>query len=509
MGNTCTRNSESQVVLTEHGVILQNRRTEREQDRARGRWSAPNVESVDLDTLLEAPSPSKKEGARRRRKKRQSLSERFHRHAPSIGRPPRPPSFNEPNPLNRSRVHRSHTEAVRRPIEDDPTPIYHSYEDPGYLAGDPIQLQQFDADCILGSPINSPSVIHARWGEPVDDPDEENLCTDFSPNPFKLGFCINCMKQHDVQEDGVVASSKEYKRIARPTIAKTAANALELPSAIPIPRSSITMMPEGGRESDIDLAQLLAQRRDVLMRLDKLDREKMKLKRNQSTGGTMGRRADRHTTINFGENTRGNLRRMNARPPGSGPIISCGTTVTLAPQPATGFGASKIKKKDTVRTSEQLELRSLREEGERNSYPADAAFTEAVLSLVQILSAVICDAAEKEVLSWQAPRRLKHLRANQSRDQLRVGRCRQFQDWPILEFYFAACRNFDDVHMPMVHSIGARYSLPSYARHCQEQKERLLLLCLIPSPSLAALEDFISLCEAHFGPPGPLQKPQL
>ncbi|CAI5744003.1 unnamed protein product [Peronospora destructor] len=349
MGNTCTRNSESQVVLTEHGVILQNRRTERERERERGRWSAPNVESsVDLDTLLEAPSPSKKEAARRRRKKRQSLSERLHRHTPhangrpprALGRPPRVPSFSESNALARSRVHRSHTEAVRRRAEDDIAPIYHSYEDPGYLAGDPIELQPFDADCILGSPINSPSVIHARWGEPVDDPDEENLCTDFAPNPFKLGFCINCMKQHDVQDDGEVATRKEYKRIARPTISKTAANALDLPSAIPIPRSSITMMPDGGRESDIDLAQLLAQRRDVLMRLDKLDRlQKAELKRNQSTGRTMGRRTDRHTTINFGDNPRNNLRRMSTRPPGSGPVISRGST--YAPQAPSGFGASK------------------------------------------------------------------------------------------------------------------------------------------------------------------------
>ncbi|RMX62630.1 hypothetical protein DD238_007832 [Peronospora effusa] len=325
------------------------RRTVRERERERGRWSAPNVESsVDLDTLLEAPSPSKKEAARRRRKKRQSLSERFHRHTPhghgrpahGHGRPPRAPSFSDSNALARSRVHRSHTEAARRRAEDDMMPIYHSYEDPGYLAGDPIELQPFDTDCILGSPINSPSVIHARWGEPVDDPDEENLCTDFAPNPFKLGFCINCMKQHDVRDDGEVSTRKEYKRIARPTISKTAANALDLPSAIPIPRSSITMMPDGGRESDIDLAQLLAQRRDVLMRLDKLNRqEKTKLKKNQSTGRTMGRRTDRHTTINFGDNPRTNLRRMSTRPPGSGPIVSRGST--YAPQAPSGFGASK------------------------------------------------------------------------------------------------------------------------------------------------------------------------
>uniref|UniRef100_A0AAV1TLP0 Uncharacterized protein n=1 Tax=Peronospora matthiolae TaxID=2874970 RepID=A0AAV1TLP0_9STRA len=345
MGNSCTRNSESQVVLTSNGVILQNRQPTQE----RGRWSAPNVESVDLDTLLEAPSPSKKNGTHhRRRKKRQSLSERFHaprHHVAAAGRPPRAPSLDEPNPLNRSRAHRSHTDA--RPVamlREEVAPVYHSYEDPGYLGGgDPIELQPFDADCILGSPINSPSVIHARWGEPVDDPDEENLCTDFTPNPFKLGFCINCMKQHDVKEDGEVALRKEYKRIARPTISRTAANALEQPSAIPIARSSITMMSEG-RESDIDLAQLLAQRRDVLMRLDKLGKQKTKLQSQQHKGqSALGRRTDRHTTINFGDNPRSSLRRMGSRPPKSGPIVTYSTSINLAPQPASAraFGVSK------------------------------------------------------------------------------------------------------------------------------------------------------------------------
>ncbi|RLN62735.1 hypothetical protein BBJ29_001987 [Phytophthora kernoviae] len=215
-------------------------------------------------------------------------------------------------------------------MEDDHTPIYHSYEDPGYLAGDPIELQPFDSDCILGSPLNSPSVIHARWGEPVDDPDEENVCTDFVPNPFKLGFCVNCMKQHDVMDDGGVAEKKEYKKIARPTISKTAANALDNPSAIPIPRSSITMMMEMGRESDIDLAQLLAQRRDVLMKLDQLDLDRKRLQQQQTeltrqkSAGPLGSRTNRRTAyevrpnkFDAGANARNNLRRMSSRPPTS------------------------------------------------------------------------------------------------------------------------------------------------------------------------------------------------
>lgn len=347
MGNSCTRNSESQVLSRDQAAILQ-RHTGQGRDPERGRWSAPNVECVDLDTLLEAPSPTaNKNAAARRRKKRQSLSDRFHgpRRSAKPPRPPRAPSFEDPNPFTKSRLYRSRTETGRRPVllpEEDLIPIYHSYEDPGYLAGDPFELQPFDADCILGSPINSPSVIHARWGEPVDDPDEENLCLDFSPNPFKVGFCINCMKQHDVKENGEVATRKEYKRIARPTISKTAANALDNPSAIPIARSSITMMSDGGRESDIDLAQLLAQRREVLARLNKLNHQKDHL-RKQPSGGMMGRRADRHTTINFGDSSRSNLRKVGSRPPGSGPIVSCGTSLSMAPQPASShnFGASK------------------------------------------------------------------------------------------------------------------------------------------------------------------------
>ncbi|KAG7394084.1 hypothetical protein PHYBOEH_005844 [Phytophthora boehmeriae] len=361
MGNSCTRNSESQVVLSENGGLYQ-RRNEREREQERGRWSAPNVESVDLDTLLEAPSPPA--AAKRRRKKRQSLSERFHtpRRLARNGRPPRHRiSSVEDNPLNRSRVHRSRTEAGYQPhrkpslqVEDDPTPIYHSYEDPGYLAGDPIELQPFDSDCILGSPLNSPSVIHARWGEPVDDPDEENVCMDFVPNPFKLGFCVNCMKQHDVMDDGEVAEKKEYKKIARPTISKTAANALDNPSAIPIPRSSITMMMDSGRESDIDLAQLLAQRRDVLMKLDQLDLDRKRLQQQQTelkrqkSAGPLGSRANRRTAYEIrpnkfdaGANARNNLRRMSSRPPASGPIVTRGPSVMLSPQASSARGVSK------------------------------------------------------------------------------------------------------------------------------------------------------------------------
>lgn len=153
---------------------------------------------------------------------------------------------------------------------DDDKVIYHSYDDPGYMGADHnIELMHFDSDCILGSPINSPSVIHARWGEPVDDPDEESVCTDFRPNPFKLGFCVNCQKQHEVTTTGAVVSEKNYKKIARPVTSKTAANALDNPAAL-------ENAPEPKRESDVDLTALLRQRRDILLKLSKLDQEKAK-----------------------------------------------------------------------------------------------------------------------------------------------------------------------------------------------------------------------------------------
>lgn len=156
--------------------------------------------------------------------------------------------------------------------ENEDDAIYRSYEDPGYMVmvSEPMH---FDSDCILGSPPDSPTMIHARWGEPVDDPDEESVCTEFRPNPFKLGFCVNCQKQHEVTDGGSVVEKKEYKKIARPVISKTAANAAENPAAV---RYTERMEPQADRESDVDLAALLRQRRDILMKLSKIDQEQAK-----------------------------------------------------------------------------------------------------------------------------------------------------------------------------------------------------------------------------------------
>ncbi|KAJ0398219.1 hypothetical protein P43SY_006351 [Pythium insidiosum] len=154
---------------------------------------------------------------------------------------------------------------VTREEEEEAT--YNSYDDPGCMSHEPIELTHFDSDCILGTPPDSPSVIHARWGEPVDDPEESAVCTEFVANPFKLGFCVNCQKQHDVKENGDVVSEKEYKKIARPAVSKTAANALDNPDAVK------NLTPRG-RESDVDLAALLKQRRDILLKLSKMEQTK-------------------------------------------------------------------------------------------------------------------------------------------------------------------------------------------------------------------------------------------
>lgn len=142
--------------------------------------------------------------------------------------------------------------------------MYQSYDDPGCVNMDFMHL---DSDLILQSPPESPPVIHARWGEPVDDPNEKATCSEFQANPFKLGFCINCQKQHDVNAEGNVVIEKEYTKIARPAVSKTAANALDNPNAV-MNRN------RQRHESDVDLAALLKQRREILMKLSRMDQEK-------------------------------------------------------------------------------------------------------------------------------------------------------------------------------------------------------------------------------------------
>ncbi|KAF1328878.1 hypothetical protein FI667_g6318, partial [Globisporangium splendens] len=350
----------------------------------RGRWSAPEaVESVDLDTLLAAPSPSPQQQRRKKyertpdagkdlrcavavcpngflycvvcRPKSKSEKSRFHWTAGDNqpidldaaieadsgngyastscvlyacmrlltelcmhfdNHSSKKTSFRNNNANGRRAVPPPRRNDLRRKSTSNEDMDYHSYDDPGYMAADHnIELMHFDSDCILGSPLNSPSVIHARWGEPVDDPDEESVCTDFRPNPFKLGFCVNCQKQHDVTAGGDVVSEKNYKKIARPVVSKTAANALDNPAAL-----ENAPAPKENRESDVDLAALLAQRRDILLKLGKLEQEK-------------AMRATTHIPKSSIKSTIANLRRMPSHGrPTSGPqslVVNRASSVAL------------------------------------------------------------------------------------------------------------------------------------------------------------------------------------
>lgn len=259
------------MVLSERGVG--GARGQRH-DGARGRWSGLEYQgAVDLDTLLEAPSPQA--AGRRRRKSSRSKSKSEKSRSNSQSRSAVPASEGNGSFLRRKGSRKASRKPVTKQMsttQEEEETEYRSYEDPGYMQSDGMML--LDSDCILQSPTESfasPTVIHARWGEPVEDPEEKEVCSEYRPNPFKLGFCVNCQKQHDVNENGDVASQKEYKKIARPTISKSAANALDNPAAVEnlTPRS---------RESDVDLTALLKQRRDLLLKLTKIDQEKSRLR---------------------------------------------------------------------------------------------------------------------------------------------------------------------------------------------------------------------------------------
>ncbi|RHY03106.1 hypothetical protein DYB25_010337 [Aphanomyces astaci] len=143
-----------------------------------------------------------------------------------------------------------------------------------------------DIDLILGHDFDSPGIIHARWGEPSEDDDE--VCMDYQANPFKVGFCINCQKQHEFTEAGEVKAIKEYKRISALNVWQlqlpTNPNISIAPEAmIGVGRTNasysqrnlrLSTLSDGGRESDVDLTQILKQRRDILLKLQQAKTEK-------------------------------------------------------------------------------------------------------------------------------------------------------------------------------------------------------------------------------------------
>jgi hypothetical protein len=117
---------------------------------------------------------------------------------------------------------------------------------------------------IVNEPMHSspPHVIDARY---MDDSlsmaalsgvAHEEECTDFVPNVFRKGFCMNCQKQHTVDvETGVVSLSRRFTRIDVHAVvpSKTAANAAVNPMALP--ENSILSMELFNSRRDMEAKQ--------------------------------------------------------------------------------------------------------------------------------------------------------------------------------------------------------------------------------------------------------------
>nr|CCA18180.1 conserved hypothetical protein [Albugo laibachii Nc14] len=282
MGNTCSR-SGSQVIADTDRVYTHT--TYQEQLRrshiARGRWSVPGFEgSVDLDTLVDAPSPPARKGTLRvsqddslvqetskpTSRTKDRSSDRNHQRDSTFEDKRNGSFFNRKKKGKNGVSKRNSSKSFQRQLLFD---FQLEHCDHGMHRNDSVEILDFDSDLILGSPMDSPSVIHARWGEPVEDPEQMNTCMDFVPNPFKLGFCVNCQKQHEVTSTGDVVFTKEFKKICRPAVSKTAASALDNPAAL-----NNILLAENERESDVDLALILRQRRDILLRLKRMEQDR-------------------------------------------------------------------------------------------------------------------------------------------------------------------------------------------------------------------------------------------
>jgi hypothetical protein len=114
--------------------------------------------------------------------------------------------------------------------------------------------------------------IHARWGELVVNPDEKTVCSNYEQNPFRIGFCVNCQRQHDFSASGHVLTTKEYKPI--PELNQWLLQHSLNPNIIVNPDAVVGVgrpnMPksrqknvDGHRESDIDLTKFLRQKGDI------------------------------------------------------------------------------------------------------------------------------------------------------------------------------------------------------------------------------------------------------
>ncbi|ETV99622.1 hypothetical protein H310_08272 [Aphanomyces invadans] len=250
----------------------------------------PDVRTIRPVGTVNTPQRSQ----RRRSKLTASFTE-------SLQRQKHKPALERSNSM-RQKTHRFSLNFMPRqesdiPIAEDELAPRHSLDrkkvprtpDTEYYRSDTDEIS-IDIDLILGNDVDSPGVIHARWGEPAVDPDEEEVCMDYQANPFKVGFCINCQKQHEFTATGEVKPTKEYKRIstfnvwqlqmpANPNIS-TAPEAM-----IGVGRKNISYsqrnlrlstLSDGGRESDIDLAEILKQRRDILLQLELVKQQQHK-----------------------------------------------------------------------------------------------------------------------------------------------------------------------------------------------------------------------------------------
>ena len=126
------------------------------------------------------------------------------------------------------------------------------------------------------------------------------MCSNFEPNPFKLGFCVNCQKQHQRDlETGEIASSHLGQAIEPHSVAKK-----KPVRSKPTKYSCASPQPHGEeeayepRESDVDLTALLQQRREILKLLEqKKSREKKKkdkVERSQQRNPTTMRQQQRN-----------------------------------------------------------------------------------------------------------------------------------------------------------------------------------------------------------------------
>ncbi|KAG9398028.1 hypothetical protein AC1031_015053 [Aphanomyces cochlioides] len=89
---------------------------------------------------------------------------------------------------------------------------------------------QFAMDLVKEIPSEA-KVIDARFGDVVEPVEE--ACTEYKANLFRKGFCMNCMKKHDVARDGSVSPTKTFVKIHVPPTSPHAAHAELNPSALP------------------------------------------------------------------------------------------------------------------------------------------------------------------------------------------------------------------------------------------------------------------------------------